>query len=492
MAIDFKNIVFKFVKITGGTARIDADMTEKIFNSTKPSGVYRCFIFPNSEFGGIDYSDLQNLTSIEKSNMWDKTDRNTFIGFNAETNEFIVNHSAWLSIKDIDLKTDGEVEHSGQVGWFIFTINTTKGVNSKYELLQTDGSKVYLELKPIKETNVANDTKDISQYPACVENELKSVLNQTLYNKHDALFAKCADDNSVVMVHDCVPTVTSGRAGREKTVTLSRDNKDYGNKTMIRYFSSYKFGKKIFSFESTSSKTPINNYFSEIVIPNKTSNTDIELTYTTDINDILSSGEALTFNVTHKQKGFRYIYSKTNSAPFKQVYSYNLLPSYFKSTLRNKFSLYSDKTKMAPSCDLISCDTRKPFIYTPTEIIVGEINGAIQYLYTDNFMKDIPDGIIVLVFCQHEATTTNSILRFKKGDSVKHKSLGSGSALNITGSTMFGSEFYSSASSSSKFSTVDVSKDDVINATGFIDVTPNIRYISIATYGPFFATILRV
>lgn len=462
MAIDFKNIVFKYIKITGGTASIDTLMTDKIFDTTKPQGVYKCFIFPNREFGGIDYSDLQNLVSIEKINMWDRIDRSAFMGFNAETNEFIVNHSAWLSSQDSDLKTDGSLEHSGQVGWFTTTINTTKGANSKYEIIQTDGSKAYLELKPIKIEGTGSFRRDISEYPACIENEQKSILGSVLYKKEDALFAKCADDNSIVMVHDCVPSVVIG----SYTTALSRSNKEYGYRSRRdEYVSSYKFGKKIFSFSTTTSINPINAYANAIIkIKNTSSSTNIELTYTSDINDILSSGEALTFFSMAKQKSLRYIYSKKDSSPYVQPYIYSALPEYTTRT-DNSFSLYSDKATGTPSCDLISCDSRKPFVYTPTNIIVSEFSAPQLAIDALEFIKDIPDGVIILV------ASDSKIIRYKKGDPVKSikTSVNGHEVISIDGATMFGTDLYDSYND--KFRTENITKDDVINATGFTDIT---------------------
>ena len=494
MAIDFKNIVFKYIKITGGTASIDTLMTDKIFNSTKPKGVYQCFIFPNREFSGVDYSDLQNLVSIEKTDIWGKIDRSAFLGFNAETNEFIVNHNAWLSAKDTDLKTDGELEHSGQAGWFITTINTTKGSNSKYEILQTDGSKAYLELKPIKQTP-SIEAKIISGYPACVESELKSVLNQTLYKKNDALFAKCADDNSIVMVHDCVPSVSVSTGGISLNWKLERNNKEYTYYPVASArLSSYKFGKKIFSFGSTSSVNPINNYSSNVLIRNQTSNTDIELTYTTNINDILSSGEALTFYCIHKQKGFRYIYDKTSSSPHVQEYTYGDPMSYYSTSGSGTsiFSSHSNKSKDEPSCDLISCDTRKPFVYTPTEIIINNISQGKVILNSFNFIKHVPSGVIVIVPCLLEDRGRYFLLRFKSGDSVKYKDIGDNGfqAVNITGATMFGKDIYQD--SDSTYQNYNISKSDVINGTGFTYLPSSLKMSNAYSGAQFLVTVLRV
>lgn len=503
MATDFKNVTFKFVKITGGNARVDSTMTEKAFYQNKPQGIYRCFIFPNAEFGGVDYSDLQNLISIEKSNMWDKNNRNTFLGFNEETNNFVVNHSAWLSAKDTDLKTDGELEHAGQAGWFTTTLNATKGVNSKYELLQTDGSKIYLELKPITQTSSEGQSKFISGHPSCVEHELKSVLNQPLYRKNDALFAKCANDNSVVMVHDCVPVVTAGSGASQRVADLFRNNKEYGfsfdyqSKTYHYTYSCYKFGKKIFSFENSSSISSLNNNHFAVKAINKTTNTDIELTYTSNISDILSSGEALTFNTLHKQKGFRFIYNKTDTAPWKQKYLYYYAPLYFGtvSTKLLEFSLYSDKTKATPECDLISCDSRKPFMYTGIPTIVNEMFRDYQSIKISEFMPNIPDGIVVLVVANTTGTNPRKIIvRLKNGDPVKYKQVtftNETTVVNITGATMFGVDLYSY--SNELFQKYSISKDDVVNGTGFTNLESSITYL-LANYGysTVFTTIYKI
>lgn len=478
MAIDFKNIIFKYIKVTGGSATIDTLMTDKIFNTTKPIGIYRCFVFPNNHFGGVDYEDLQNLVAIEESDMWDTTNRDTFLGFNEETNQFIINYSAWLSEKDSNLKSIGEVPYAGQTGWFETKIGTTKTATSKFELDQTDGSKVYLTIKPFE---FFGNGFGIYSSASCVENKPKSILGSTLHKVENALFAKCADDNSVIMVSDSVPTQPSESNQLNK---LYRNNKMYGMSNPTVRFPSYKFGKKILPFETTSSKLPVWNYFSSYVIKNATSSTDVEYTHTDNLEDILASGESMTFYGSIKQNRFSFAYNVTKSRPLTDAYFYGayltiaFLSDYTGNVVLSK---YSDKTAKGISCNLVSLDTRKPFVYNaPSRSIVMEgfnVNSdqssSSSLFNPQTVFSNIPDGFIF--FIKDDSNTgSHTILRYKKGDPIKALTTSSRDFfVEITDSVVYGNKIYTDVnqSDSSFIKSHKLSKTDAISGNGFSNYT---------------------
>ena len=133
MAIDFQGIQFVFIKIEGGAISVDSDMTEKKFNATRPQGIYRCikslsqFVDYLFKFG---YKTLQNLSSIEENEIWDKINRDTFFGYEILEKSLFINASSYYGLKDPDLKTDGELPYSGQMAWIKVAIETSKTSDS--------------------------------------------------------------------------------------------------------------------------------------------------------------------------------------------------------------------------------------------------------------------------------------------------------------------------------------------------------------------------
>lgn len=453
MISDFKNIQFQFVKVSGGASTIDTSMTKNIFYSTKPNGYFECFIFPKKYFAGVDFEDLKNLVDIEEKDVWNNINRDTFLGYNEETNEFICNINAYLGLKDAALKTDGSIGHSGQCAWYLMSLGTTKDADSIITLKQTDGTDAYLSIKKI-------DTSGSIFPPSCIDNKKKSILGSALIKSNQALFAKSSEDSSVVMVNNYVDDFVNSYS--KTTSTLSRDNKEYGATGSIS--STYKFGKKIFSFESTSSTNSITNFENNFYIPNKTSSTDIELTYTDNINDILSSDESLTFYLMPEQMYSSYIASNESGA-IELKFFISRCPT-IRSNLNSRtgnITLNSNKNYKGYPNILISCDSRKPFVYTRTNSFNIDYKGDSSdgtSIIPNEFLKDVPEGVIVL-FIQRA-----NIYRFKKGDVPKTK-VGSFTKFitSVTGSTQYGIDIFTDDNTAVVAN--KISKDDLINSIGF-------------------------
>lgn len=472
MAIDFKNIIFKYIKVTGGSATIDTLMTDKIFDTTKPQGVYKCFVFPNANFAGLDYSDLQNLVSIESINMWTNSNRDTFLGFNEESNEFIINLGGWLSLKDSDLKTDGELSHSGQAGLFVTTISETKDAKSKFELNQTDGSKAYLNIKPI---NLVVKDKSISIIypPACVEKEKKSIKNATLFVKDETLWAKSPTDNTVIMVNNCVRDLPS-----RTPITLSNDNKTYGRYTSCRY------GKQIVYFDSTASDS-VGKFSScgfedgRKVCDNQTGVLSIEYNETDSLDDILNSGELVEFKIRPKNRyvwGHKIFNDQSSSNPkvYPNILSleYGSFPvadsSLVDSSIKiGKLSKFFDERILGFPFELVSWDTRKPFIFQedPLKENVRYID-SLGKVVIEAFpmFNTLPTGYIALAIIGVARSGHIYICKWETGSPVDVRDLSNTRAnyLKVSGINSFvGKSIYNDLVIET------VSKDDIVNGVGF-------------------------
>lgn len=492
MAIDFKGIKIKYVGANAGTAFIDTTMSQINFYKNEPRGIFTCFIFPNKGFAGNDYKSLQSLVFNEATQMWDKTNRNTFLGFNEETKQFVININGYLSAKDPDLKTVGELPHSEQSGWFETEIQTTKDTDSIFEFIQIDGSKAWLKIKPFE--IVSGGIPSI--YPAtAVEYKEKSVLGSTLFKKNNALFAKSIEDNSVLMVNDCVIDYPAS----SPVNVLSRDNKEYGIST--RGSSTYQYGKKIFSFETTTSLNPITFAYTNVCIKNQSTSTEFELTRTSNLEDILASGESLTFFTDTKYKGIQFANADYKdvmnnidvSVPMGHQYGYDSNgKSYFniKKITKGSFSLNLDKSIKGIPFEMISCDTRKPFIYSPSSEYLlisgfGLDSYKRQQIDLSNILNKVQPGFIFVIQTNFNSTMIKDGKIFSKRSSAYFT--------EITGTTQFGNDIYSDKNEAHKFVPLSVSKDDLINEVGFIEWTNSGKTIlgTLESSG-FLITVLRL
>ena len=356
MIVDFKNIQFKYVKIENGVSSIDTSMTDKKFIKTKPKGYYKCFIFPNTGFAGNDYDDLRNLISIESSEMWDKTNRDTFLGYNAEDKKFIINMSAYMGLKDPDLQIKGDANHTEQASWQI--MDTTTVNDAIINLDETDGS--ILSLKPAESeiTSPASVKGKIVKLSSIgVDNIKKSVINAKLLVKtnDEQLWAKSPEDGSPIMVNNFIKSVTVDTNVNK----LERNNRQYGytNNAGYHYYDSvYKYGKKVISFDSISSINSIDEGNVQVRIQNKSESLDIELKYTNNLNDILKSGESLQFEYLPIAENLYFVYDTKKN---KTVQS--LLKVYFSKSkgLADDTVLVenSDHSNNGVRCNLLSLDS---------------------------------------------------------------------------------------------------------------------------------------
>lgn len=469
MAIDFQGVKFIFIKVEGGAVSIDSDMTEKKFNTTKPQGTYRCIKFSNQfvdYFLKFGYKTLQNLSSIEENEIWDKINRDTFLGYELHEKSLFINASSYYGLKDPDLKTDGELPYSGQMAWIQVSVEASKTSDSILTLKQTDGTDAYLKLDPSTAwtTSQPNGLASMEYPPASVVSKRKSVLDATYFERGITLWAKSPEDNTPIMVNNCILTNIKSK--------LSTDKRFYGDPAVkFAYQQSSAYCKKVVYFEDTSTTTyaPLLSVAAAYLVKNHTGVKSIEYTYTKNLTDILASGESLTFAVTIPN---RYFWGDSeSSAGFRRTknklsFGTNLLIS--SGEIREIYKEIGTNPKKGLASDLISLDTRKPFVLSESNFITNifkVLRGSSINMYDDAnpTFENIPDGFIILI---HTGGGSKAkIYRFKEGDSVKSKSVtSSDEVVEVSGTTSFGTEakFRNNAPA-----TVVISKDDVINATGF-------------------------
>lgn len=482
---DFKNIKFAFVQIVDGIPSINYAMSLRKFLINKPDGFYYCFLIPDEHFSGVDHSDLRNLVSIEKNQMWDEDNRNTLLGFNSYTNEFIINMNAYYGLKDTDLKTDGKLPHSGQSALSVASLSETKTADSIITLNQTDGKSLYLSMKPIEVDNTSSVTK---VYPSlCIDEEKKSIKDAPLLVKSDTLWAKSPTDGTPIMANNCVKPLLTKNGD---LVTLSKENKRYGyikntgGTTNAYYLKSNRFGKELVYFNTISdtSIAPLLSCDKSVKIINKTSAISVEYTETPLLADILSAGESLTFQITPKDK---YVWSYQAESLFNEdypnvvVYDSNPRLSSINSISGGfgpfKLTEFADQNVIGYEYNLISCDTRKPFLFNSTDRVYGV--GDETYIDAKTLFNNLLDGYIALALCRLKSSSSNlSIIRWKKGDPVKTKTATSTtflpSYITVEGTTKFGDAIYgASGTASAKLDAEVIQLSDVTGATGFTDLS---------------------
>lgn len=505
--IDFKNIKFAYVKVVNGYPSIDASMTDRIFKTTKPTGYYHCFIFPKAYFSGVDHEDLRNLVSIEKSNIWDETLRSTLLGYNAVSNEFILNLNAYYGLKDSNLKTDGNLKYSGQASWQVMTLSTTQQSDSIVTLKQTNETNAYLSIKPITVDNAGSKTKVYP--PLSVEVEKKSIRNATLLTKDDMLWAKSPEDGVPIMVNNCIKSITT-KTG--KLIVPLDDNKKYGYVENAKgvnyeyYVKTMRFGKELVYFDSTATteKSSLLSFYPSVKVVNSTGVSSVEYTDTSLLSDILSSGESLVFQLTKKDK---YVWGYQTKSTYNEDYpnliiydddpvssSTDAITGVENNTI--ELTEFVDKNIIGYEYGLVSCDTRKPFFLNTSDRIYGVSVGFTSDFDITKIFESLPDGYVALMLGSVLSQVPNqSIIRWKKGDPVKAKTYDSSdrrtSYVNINGATSFGNTIYGVAGTEANKPTgVPVELNDVINGAGFTNLTSQDTISSYKTFG--LVTILRV
>lgn len=480
MAIDFQGIRFIFVKVEGGAISHYGGMTEKKFNATKPKGVYRCinltdgFVSRVLQFG---YKTLQNLSSIEENEIWDKINRDTFLGYlgTFRENQLFINASAYYGLKDPDLKTDGELPYSGQMAWINVATETSKTSDSILTLKQTDGTDAYLKLDmPITwTTSKSIGIAYMEHPPASVVSKRKSVLDATYFERGITLWAKSPEDNTPIMVNNCILTNIKSK--------LSTDKRFYGDPAVkFAYQQSSAYCKKVVYFEDTSTTTyaPLLSVAAAYLVKNHTGVKSIEYTYTKELSDILASGESLTFSYSLPN---RYLWADNQGfgtpITIKNRISFGTNLSLNTGEIQPLYKEIGSETKRGLAVDLVSLDTRKPFVLSESNFIAnidsigrrGDVN-IYEFASSKKFaFENIPDGFIILTHVR--ARNDYKVYRFKNGDSVKVKTVSStNEVVEVSGTTSFGTEakFRNSAPA-----TTVISKDDAINSTGFTNISPN-------------------
>lgn len=501
---DFKNIKFAFVQIVDGEPDINYSMSIRKFLINKPNGFYYCFLIPDEHFSGVDHSDLKNLVSIEKNQVWDEDTRSTLLGFNSYTNEFIINMNAYYGLKDTDLKTDGKLPHSGQSALRVASLSETKTADSIITLKQSDGKDLYLSVKPIEVYDSAFATKVYP--PLCIDEEKKSIKDAPLLVKSDTLWAKSPTDGTPIMANNCVkPLLTS----KGDLVTLSKGNKRYGyikntgGTTYAYYLKTPRFGKELVYFNTISdtSIAPLLSCSTSANIINKTTSTSVEYTETPLLADILSAGESLTFQLTPKDK---YVWSYNTELTLDQDYP-NIIA--YSSNPKSqsisgvdiagspfKVTEFADQNVIGYEYNLISCDTRKPFLFNSTDRVYGVGNNT--YIDAKTLFNNLLDGYVVLALCRLKSSSSNlTIVRWKKGDPVKTKTSTSTtfvpSYITVEGTAKFGDAIYgASGTASAKLDAEVIQLSDVTGATGFTDLSDSDKLMECEYYSCI--TIVRV
>lgn len=485
---DFKNIPFKYVKITGGSSTIDVTMDNVKFLANKPNGYYGCFTFPKSDFGEVDYDDLKSLVNEEMTFTWDRTNRNTILLYNEETNEFICNINAYMGLKDSDLKTDGEIPHSGQAGWFEMELSTTKP-SSIITLKQVDGSDIYLK---IKDPVFDKTSKGSSKGNVCVEHTKKLVNPSSILIKNNALWSKSPEDNSALIVNinnppssylsDFAGNITSKYLASNKILGFSGSS---GILSGNKQFQAISYGKPVFSFIDTTdqSLTPVSDFFNQIYIKNTTGKDFVQYTETSDLNDILTSNQYVTFFIRLNNKNTFGKKEKETNRLFKGIRYYGSpgLTIYGFANINFTLTSISKPSVDGINFSLMSIDPKnKPFLYNPsndmlTMIGCEYVNNRKTYIDINSFAANIPDGFIA-IFVYAKSFSTANIIRIKKGDTIKEKFIknNNGYQVEITGATGFGTELY--FNTNTKPTPVSITKDDLINATGFTDIVADTKY----------------
>lgn len=421
MAIDFKNIVLKFVRIVSGVSSIDAAMTEAKFNSSKPSGYFKAFIFPKADFAGVDYEDLYSLVGGEISDVWDKTNRNTLLGYNEESNTFICNITAYMGLKDPDLKIAGEIEHPNQAAWYEMELTTTKA-GSIITLQQTDGSDIYLKIKdPVFDSPV----RYASSGSACLEYSKKDINDDAnpFIKKYQSLWAK--GDKDVLLMRNNLPK--AGKVGSFNSVEYSyvksgKITKMQGSR-VITLAQSCMYGiKKVHFLDSTASTqgtylTP----FSGAYVKNLTGKDVVKYSDTNDFKSMIQTGDYIVMQAVLKRTfsigGFSKNSGSTTEYPNGAAHSYSLGENPF-GCAQYALYTYSKPTVEGVDCDLMSCSpNEKPKIYKAAEreiVLTGSMN-----IDAAKCFNNLPDSTIACGLFKQSGT--NYIIRFKKGDTVKRK-----------------------------------------------------------------------
>lgn len=497
---NFKNINFSFVKISGGSSVINTDMTDKKFYASKPIGYYRVFSFPITQFEGYDYFDLQDFVRLEMESMWDKTNRNTFLGYDKQTNTFICNINAYIGLKDSDLKTDGQLPHSGQVGWYYMELSTTKS-GSIITLKQEDGSDIYLKIKdPVYTSNFSRTSGQMA-----VEYKKQRIANSSVFKKENALWCKSSEDNSIVMVMDNLPNSSVGRSPNIYNYSYATDNKlllgtitsapTLGNYNLG--FQSLMYGKPAVAFDTRIDEKPvtISGFYAENCLKNNTGKDIVEYTETSDLTDILQSGESLLFSTQLKSKYNRAMADSGGSFRGQKCEKhYQNIP--VEAGIQIKPATYLEPKISGASCDLISMDPKnKPFLYSPSygDILIYGTKSNRAYIDITNFLNNLPDGFIAIALLKTSTNprTSPRIYRFKKGESAKYKTLtGTDNVISISDTTQFGIDLYDGLGVKKTIATIP--KDDVINATGFSSL-PFPKILSSTTFSMHIVvTIMRI
>lgn len=468
MVIDFKDVVFKYVRIVGGVPSIDTDMTDAKFYTNKPTGYYRCFIFKAYDFMGISYEGLKNLVDIEEKSMWDNINRDTFLGYCETNNLFICNICGYMGLKDPDLKTDGSAPHSGQAGWYEMGLTRTSS-DGIIKLKQTDNSDIYLKIND----PIYTHSKNITSGNLCVVNKKKRVADKALFIKKGALWAKSSEDGSALMTSHCLPSANIGDT-QYSYVNLNRVSKFTA--AGISYFQSILYGKPSICFKDNTntgvvSPTP---FHGNIYLKNNTGESVVEYTETSDLNDILISGESIVFMTLIQPRsvvGCNYLKSSS--------YTFTKAPRYYWfypiiSALDIPIIRRLNKSTDGIPSDLISLDPKnKPFLYKPAmeDLLIYGFEGYKAKIKLDYFIRNPQEGFIYCILSKE------GIFRIKKGEPIgKMTTSGAVEYLKITGGTHYPDNLYTIDSNIS--ASQDISKDDLIAGTGFTDLVDTNIYIS--------------
>lgn len=445
-------IKFKYVKISAGASVIDVTMDDARFYKNKPDGYYRAFIFPKADFAGNEYDDLKELVSIESLNMWDRVNRDTFLGYNEETNTFICNICAYMGLKDSDLKTDGEMPHAGMAGLYEMELATVPS-GAIMTLKQTDGTNVYLKMK----AHIYYGSK--SSGNICVESIKKSVAGVPIvFRKEGALWCKSIEDGSALMVYNNIPNDRIGggtvQYGFYNNRVISFKKQDPSS-TSICNRQAFKFGKPIIYFAgSTTDQLATVNGTTNVRVQNYTQKDHNEYTETSDLTDIVPAGQTIEFI------GSTYQNDLSLSKNAKSISQYE---QYGKVI----YGQYDDQSYVETkfNCYLKSCESLlHPFVFNPikgTLFCGSDPNEGNEFgLDFSRFKENLPDGFIAIFSNQHNH------YRVKKDDVTKLWVNNRGVYVAVTDTLNYPGELYEESFKNKLFKSI-VSKNDLINSVGF-------------------------
>lgn len=495
MTVNFGQFQVKFIKVESATVSIDVTMTERNFYANRPNGVYRVPVFPKSHFGGIDYSDMENLASIEVSDFWEGTYRSTFLLFNEQNKELLINISGYRATMDPDLKSSGDVVHSKQVCWSPIELSTTKTADSKFQLYQTDGSIVYGKLR---NPDLIQNPQDPTYYnvypPMVVELEKKSIIGRPIFNKDNTLWVKADDDSSPIMINNFVKNVNT----TPLTYMLSADNKFLVATHLdgtVRKLQTCRFGRRTIYFDqntSTQTDCMLTTFNGSINLKNETLDDKLEYTENQELKFMLFPDEAIIFYIVPSRK-YTNSFDTNLYGEYENTISWYQWPRTFDETKFGYgdpllYEKFSDGNPIIQEMDLVSIDTRKMYTTNIKAKIKGYNKGSIfsasfGYLFdTVKIFEDLPDGYIALLCCR-DSNGNNMTVRFKRGEAPTKLVNRYADTIVITGVTM-----YSGGSLNGDF----INKNEVINGTGFIALEDSDNELVFYSNEMAHVTILRV